>query len=240
MPCLSMYKARFKKEVTSTIQPGKKAILLISVGQHYHEGQKLLATINLINKHHLSSCKIIIADTLQRHNHFNYMNKNDAYNYTLKQGKLWLVRNKSILEKLKMPYTVEHWDDTIKHPAYQEEKALLMEYYHFNADLQNAIFQTINSYIMRKQRRDSSLTQLSWRNCFNYIIEECPVIVSLAARDGFDYIIYPNDRTTAMTKAYNYLVSNRYPNKAQWLSLRFKRRANNVLSEKNYHIDSIN
>ena len=41
-------------------------ILHISVGQEYHEGEKLIATMDLINET-FRSCTIMLCDTLQRH-----------------------------------------------------------------------------------------------------------------------------------------------------------------------------
>lgn len=61
-------KAYFNKGGEELDFTGKRCVLAVSVGQEYHEEQKLSSTVHLINKSGFSRVKVVVADTLQRHN----------------------------------------------------------------------------------------------------------------------------------------------------------------------------
>ncbi len=67
-------------------------MLLISVGQIYHEGEKLSLVIDLINNK-FKTCTIMLCDTLQRYNLMEDYNEKEAYQLTLRQGAEWLNIN---------------------------------------------------------------------------------------------------------------------------------------------------
>ena len=64
-----MYKVEFIKSALQNpaIPKSSKCILSISLGAVAYEGHKLIAILSLINKN-FSECKVIIGDTLSRHN----------------------------------------------------------------------------------------------------------------------------------------------------------------------------
>lgn len=45
------------------------------------------------------------------------------------------------------------------------------------------------------------------------------------AHQGYDYVIYPQPMTAAMSESQRLFVTTEYPGKGGWLSLRFKKRA---------------
>ncbi len=80
------YKARFVTEHTAPISlDGKRIILLISVGQKYHEADRFLATINRINTFNVSFCQIMLADTLHPTLPFLKLNLSKSMTYILKK-----------------------------------------------------------------------------------------------------------------------------------------------------------
>src|SRR5690242_15506238 len=95
---------------------GKKALLFVSVGQEYHEKGKFVATIELVNKYPFRCCDIVMADTLQRFNHFGrFGNEQDARAYTRQAGDEWLKRSKYALSKHNIPHDIIRWDDLLGH-----------------------------------------------------------------------------------------------------------------------------
>lgn len=142
---MPIYGARFKKlgDIQQNIlgsQEKLTAIIGISVGQDYHEGQKLQAIIQAANQHY-AKCIFVIGDSLQR---FNYqisgMSALEAYEKAREAGDLWLygktisstdTKNNTVLspspfdqeekmggnleaiKQLKIPYEVTRWDEWI-------------------------------------------------------------------------------------------------------------------------------
>ena len=76
-------------------------MLLISVGQPYHESDKFKATIELVGRK-FKSCTLMLADTLQRHNISAQegISEQEAYQTSLERGDAWLYRNKNAVESL--------------------------------------------------------------------------------------------------------------------------------------------
>lgn len=82
----------------------------ISVGQPYHEGEKLKATFEWAAKR-FTKHVIVVADTLQRHNMDG--NAQQAKRY----GDEWLQRNRDLLGILGSPEIIR-WDDLIGSPDF--------------------------------------------------------------------------------------------------------------------------
>lgn len=218
---VNRYRATFKGADPDT--NSKHSILLVSVGQQYHEGAKLLATVDLINRSNFEKCTIMLADTLQRYNYMDTLTQQEAYNYALSLGNEWIDRNTSILNNLSIPFGIIRWDTNYQNKScYQNYRNKLINDYHKEDNIKLAIDKTINSYLNRKDITDSSFKKY-FDNCFNYIIEECPIIMPLWAYQGFDYIIYPKPMTPAMHITYEKFVLPKYPQKSVWLTLRFRR-----------------
>lgn len=217
-------KASFVSEKSLPTE-NKKCILLISVGQRYHEDDKLAATIDLINKSKFSSCLIAIADTLQRH---NYLDKSldEAYQTSLLMGDEWINRNINIINRLNPKVEILRWDDALQNEQYAFFKQKIEKEYQVNNSYQNAIHTTISSFTDRVKHRDPYANiDLIFSNCLKYLIEECPIIMPLWASQGYDFVIYPKPMTKAMAMTHELFVKPIYHNKGDWLSLKFKKLA---------------
>lgn len=92
--------------------------LLISVGQDYHEGEKLRALVGWVNER-FTSCHVTVADTLYRHN----LTRPDAHQVTARRGCEWIWRNRPILSGLAMPLVLRRWGDWLAHPGYLAARA---------------------------------------------------------------------------------------------------------------------
>jgi len=214
-------KATFKNR-NDKILKGKKCILLISVGKKYHEGVRLAATVDLINEWGFDSCLVAVNDTLQRYNYFDKTSQ-DAYQYSLKMGDDWLDRNEKHINNLSSKVSIIRWNQSLQDEAYASIKSLIEKEYSGNEIYQNAIDSTAKIFIERLEQRDSKINlDLALTNSIQYLIEECPIIMPIWAKQGYDFIIYPKPMTRAMSMTHQIFVKPFYPDKVHWLSLKFQ------------------
>jgi tRNA-dependent cyclodipeptide synthase len=204
---------------------GKKALLFISVGQEYHEKGKFLATIELVNKYPFLRCDIVLADTLQRHNHFGRLGEEKAERFTKEAGDHWLKRSDFALSQFKIPHHFIRWDELLQHEDYAKLKEEVVKCYHENEEYKFALHTNVNTYMERLKLLNPVMDEDAlFKNGLGYLIEECPIVMPLWAQMGYDYIIYPKPITPGMQKTRDLFVTGQYDNKCQWLYLRFKKR----------------
>ena len=218
------YRAVF--QAMKPITDGKHPILLISVGQSYHEGAKLLATIELLNRSNFKCCTVMVADSLQRYNFLNSLSQVEAYKLAISLGDQWIERNLSMLNQLIIPYEIIRWDCHYQQSLfYQPYKDQLIKDYFTDSKTKDAIDATINAYLARCANSISNLEYYKfYKSCFDYVLEECPILMPLWAHQGYDFIIYPKKMTRAMYITYEKFVFSHYPNKVIWLPLRFRQK----------------
>ncbi len=204
---------------------GKKALLFVSVGQAYHEKGKFLATIELVNKYPFSRCDIVMADTLQRHNHIGRLGEEKALSYSLKAGDAWLLRSAYALSKHRLPHSIIRWDEFLQHQDYSEFKKQIDKAFNENEEYKNAIYTNVHTYTDRlKLINPFTDSDELFGHGLNYLIEECPVVMPLWAQMGYDFIIYPKPLTPGMEKTRDLFVLDKYNEKCQWIYLRFKKK----------------
>lgn len=203
----------------------KKALLFISVGQLYHEQGKFMATVELVNKYAFSRCDIVMADTLQRFNHYGRMSESDALVYTKNEGDKWLYRNANALKKIQFEHEILRWDEFLFHPDYDDLKKTVLQEYHNNEEYKAAIHANVETYIERLQKINPGCSvDTVFEFGVSYLIEECPIVMPLWARMGYDFIIYPKPLTIGMRATRKLFVEPVDGNKCQWIYLRFKKR----------------
>ncbi|MEU8958875.1 tRNA-dependent cyclodipeptide synthase [Streptomyces sp. NPDC048518] len=218
-------KASFGKAGQELEFSGKKAVLLVSVGQRYHEGDKLSATVDLINRSDIGHVTVAVADTLQRTN-FLDMPEDIAYAHSLRLGNEWLERNAEILGRLEPAVEILRWDAALADDDYAGLRKRVGDEYATNEEYRGAVDATIGVFLDRLSARDehADLAQ-AFTNCLTYLLEECPAIMPLWAAQGHDFVIYPQPMTSAMASTREIFVQPEFPDKCQWLSLKFKKRA---------------
>ncbi|MFI6476568.1 tRNA-dependent cyclodipeptide synthase [Nonomuraea sp. NPDC050663] len=89
--------------------------LIISVGQPYHEGDKLGALLGWVEAR-FAGVHVTVADTLYRHNGRELGGGEVAE--TRRRGDAWLERNRVVLGAA----TIHRWDDWLAHPGYAEAR----------------------------------------------------------------------------------------------------------------------
>lgn len=218
------YKATFETDLPHQYQ-GKHALLLISVGQDYHEGGKFEATIDLVNRQGFASCTIAVADILQRHNLSNYSYE-EVYQVSSAAGEQWLERNQAAINRLATVTRILRWEACLLDPGYRPLLDRVQFEYENNRDYRTEVNGTIGLFLERLQKRDpdADLEEAKFR-CLTYLIEECPIIMPLWASQGIDFVIYPQPMTRAMAETRRLFVAPHHPEQAHWLSLKFKKRA---------------
>lgn len=227
---IEVHKASFRLELDrchekQNLFNKKRAVLFISVGQLYHEGSKFLATIALINKYPFVQCDIVMADTLQRFNHYGRMSEQEARILSKKSGDDWLKRNDSALSIFKIKHKIIRWDELLLHPDYNDLKKCILKEYQINSTYTLALHSNVETYIERLQSLNPGCDV---KNLFKfgveYLIEECPIVMPLWAKMDYDFIIYPKPLTPGMAKTRELFVEPKFNNKCQWVYLRFKKR----------------
>lgn len=220
-----MYKASFKINNSKNIE-GKKCVLPISVGQPYHEGEKLLATINLINKSQLAHCSVVVADSLQKH---NFISDQSPYETSMLLGDNWLQRNKNILDTLSIPHQIIRWDLWLQHTEYPKYRYALEREYNSNPNYRHAFDESINQFIQRKVASNEEIDHISQKKIFNsglqYFLEECAVAVCVWEEEGYNYVMYPQVRPRALSMTYEIFSKNAHPDRI-WLQFRFRQHGN--------------
>ncbi|MBN2689243.1 MAG: tRNA-dependent cyclodipeptide synthase [Gammaproteobacteria bacterium] len=203
-----------------------KMVLLISVGQPYHEGDRLAATVHLLSKY-FSNCEVVLADTLQRH---TYMARNNgidvdaAKRIAYESGTKWISDNLDILNSFVFPFTISRWDSWLERKEFVGQKDVVRKLYCLNDNYQKCIDSTISKFVERNSRyvhSDEDLKRFC-DNSLNYLIEECAVIMPMWAGQGVNWIVYPKENTEAMAATRDLFVTD--PSLVRWVPIRFKRR----------------
>lgn len=200
--------------------------LMISVGQHYHEGEKFEKTVLKLGQR-CKNCVVMVNDTLQKYtlNIGNNHRLDYFYQVALENGNLWIQRNLPALKKMNIPYQIIRWDDWTRDEDYPWAKNKIDDLYLSNDYFRMAVKQTAENFISRFSKiHPEKKIDLSrdFELCVNYILEDCAVILPLWAKKGYKYVLYPNQRTPAMQVAYDFLVPHHLLHQ---ITLKFKRKS---------------
>ncbi len=226
---MKVIKCKFKNIDNNDLNTLKhtKCILLISVGQEVHEGNRLLATIDLLNTALFSTCVISLYDSLQRYS-MALPNKNTAdffHDKAVKEGDAWIERNKKYYEQLTMPIEILRWDMWRNHPQFFTQKEMLLSYLEKDKMYKMAFEITINKYLHRYCNHLNQEINFDMERarklCFEYALEEC-VIFCLWAELKCQYEIYPNVHNEAMEATRKRFIVSQYPGLLKPLTLRFR------------------
>jgi tRNA-dependent cyclodipeptide synthase len=137
------------------------ARLCISVGQEYHEGEKLKAAFDWA-ANRFQHVIISVADTLQRHN----INATDAHAEALKRGDAWLNRNEDAFKLLKN-HEVQRWDMWLNHRDYPTMHQCIKQLYRQHAGFRHDIDITASSFAEKHATASEA--------CRQYLLEETAV-----------------------------------------------------------------
>ena len=164
------------------------ARLQVSVGQPYHEAEKLRATFNWVGQRFE---KVIICanDTLQRFNHeMDGLTPSEAFSKAESDGREWIERNISSIRSLPN-YTIFRWEDWRSRSDYQESFDKANALYDSNDEFRTAINKNVLEFWSRQDRPQKDFERfadLSKR----YLLEETAVF-SIMFKTEAAVDIYP-------------------------------------------------
>lgn len=166
--------------------------LQISVGQEYHEGEKLRATFNWVAER-FDKIIICVNDTLQRFNHeFSGMTEEEAFLRAESEGREWIERNQKMWRHLPN-VKVMRWDDWKKDPSYEERLAEVTDRYLDDEKFRAEVDSEILSFWQRRIKAgDSQFDDFEKFKKFSkaYLLEEIAVFpIMFEKNEAVD--IYP-------------------------------------------------
>ena len=176
----------------------RRACLSISVGQPVHEGAKLTAALDWINRN-FETCIIGVSDTLQRWNLLSApdMTMEEAYTATLQAGDAWLERNRSAIGELKIPVQIIRWDHWLQHPDFAATHEAFQNLYINNNVLRTALDQDTEEFLVRHHATNEADEQRLISTSRSFILEEIAVY-TLLHRELPSAKIYPSQSLEAL------------------------------------------
>lgn len=188
------------------------ATLLISVGQPYHEGDKLAAAIEW-SARHFKNLHILVADTLQRHNELADW---------LARGGAWIERNQAAWAAYGQRVTLSRWNEWLARPEY----SATLEQFRKAAGgglLHAALDRDAAAFVARHRARDLNAAIEQSRG---YLLEELAAI-TLQARAFPGARVYPGPELASFRAVAQGLVSDAPPGleRQYHTAVDFKRRA---------------
>jgi hypothetical protein len=225
---MSQLKATFMcSKAYRTQFPDPTAQLTISVGQSMHEGERLMATVSLVNKS-FSHCMIMIDDSIQWHT-LSIGNKAASPDALLEAaiaaGDDYLARNEAIFARFTIPYRIIRWRDWQGSLKWQVAIENMQTAYDTNAVLKQAIDSNVHTFLARyekNQANDKYDREHAVNRCTHYLIEECAVMRDFWVELGCHYEVYPSGRNQAMSATHKLFIAP-YHHLLLPISLRFNR-----------------
>lgn len=212
----------------------RRVRLLISVGAAYHEGDKLRAAVDWVNRcagAPFEECEVLVGDTLQRHNDIGFggLDPRDAHEVAARRGTEWIERNLVALEGLCMPWTIARWDAELEHPRYPAIRAGLARLYQRDRRFSTAIDSDASGFLRRRltQAEAAADPERCSRTIRDYLLEEFAVAAILAEeRPAAE--IYPARQLAALDLFRRTAIPGAPPGLSvlSHTRIRFKRRRN--------------
>lgn len=201
-------------------------LFTISVGQQTHEGEHFRATLDLLGSS-FKSCTMLVDDSLQRHTMaFEYGHEPEYfYETSLKEGDLWLERNKHYYDKLENLKEIIRWDTWLKHPNFEFQREQLLKLIKNDDTYRQSFTESVDEFVTKYQSRleAPSLFDLkrAKRLSFNFILEECTALC-LWQDLNCSYEAYPNLHNRAINETRQRFVLANNPKLLNAVTLGFR------------------
>ena len=184
--------------------------LMISVGQPYHEGEKLRAVVDWINRNPaIRDVQVSVNDLLQRHNHIAAgMDKQRASAVAALEGTAWIERNEAILADLHAPHSFTRWDDWLARPEFEPTREAIVGFAKTDAGFSAALEADAHALSERKRKRgeDTAGFDRLVEHSRAYVIEELAVF-AIQAKSTPAAEVYPGSNLASS----QYLVGKKLP-----------------------------
>jgi tRNA-dependent cyclodipeptide synthase len=184
--------------------------LMISVGQPYHEGRKLQAVADWLNRNPaIREVHISVNDLLQRHNYIaGGMSEQGAAAAALAEGTLWIERNADILSAIKAATTITRWEQWFGHPDFPRTSNALAAYADTDAVFEQALHTDAHTLADRKTRRGEAVPNFDRlvARSYDYAVEELAVF-AIQSRELPAAEVYPGSNLASA----QYLIGKTLP-----------------------------
>jgi tRNA-dependent cyclodipeptide synthase len=192
--------------------------LMISVGQEYHEGKKLHAVVNWINRNPtIDTVHVSVNDALQRHNYAaEGHTQQQAKSIALAEGTLWLARNEEALAGLTASKTITRWNDWFENSEYPATRATLDNYRRSNLEFEAALNTDASAHAARKMNRGETIPEALTKYTTEYLLEELAVF-AIQAKKLPAAEVYPGSNLIAA----EYLLGKTLPDEIAPLASRY-------------------
>jgi len=162
------------------------ARLQISVGQEYHEGEKLDATLKWVSEN-FGKVIICVNDTLQRHNH-NFLGADTmrSYEKAEEDGRQWIERNINTIRTHNIKHEIIRWEFWRGLDDNASNRKHIDDMYANSVEFKNSIESEIESFWSRLNRDGQFNEHDALRfsgHSREYLLEECAVFISMFKKD---------------------------------------------------------
>ncbi|HEX4078297.1 MAG TPA: tRNA-dependent cyclodipeptide synthase [Rhizomicrobium sp.] len=194
--------------------------LMISVGQPYHEGEKLRAVVDWINRNpSIREVQVSVNDLLQRHNHIAAgIDPQRANAVSSLEGTAWIERNEATLSELRVPHSFTRWDEWLDRPEFDPAREAIIRLSETDAGFAAALDTDAHALAERKRNRGEALNDYNRHvsHSRDYVIEELAVF-ALQAQSKPAAEVYPGSNLASA----QYLVGKKLPEPLAPLSERY-------------------
>lgn len=217
---------RFIDEEQKQKFKGSSCLFTISVGQQSHEGECFDATIDLINNS-FASCIMLVDDSLQRYTMAMNSKKDPDFFYemSIKEGDLWLERNKPYYSKLRNLKKIIRWDTWLNHKDFNNKKEIIEKKIESNESYKNSFDVSVNSFIEKYNKRIDNKGDIDYNRIRNlslcFIKEECSALC-LWEELECEYEAYPGIHNLAIIKTREFFLSSNKPRLLNAITLGFR------------------
>lgn len=206
--------------------------LMISVGQSYHEGSKLLALVDWINRNkEIKKVHISVNDLLQRHNYISAgTSEQRAEAISLAMGTFWIEQNTETLAQIQAETVMTRWEDWLHTEAYANTIKILDYYRYSDPSFNEAVEKDSHVLLDRRLARGEHIEDhnLFIKNSRQYIMEEIAVF-ALQCADLPAAEVYPGSNLSSL----EYLVGKDLPHAIAPLADRYFTRVDFARAGKN-------
>ena len=211
------YKASFRHTTSEQKKRFKesKCILPISVGQEYQDGEKLVASLKLINNN-FKEVVILVNDAIQWYNDAIVSlqeSEEKLFNIAKVRGDEWLDRNKKFFDQyLSINKKIVRWEYWITQKNFKFFHEKVLNLYRDNDSYKDIIEQNVLTYVSRFKKRNANLDEeRAFNMSLKYLLEEC-ASVCLWVNEKCEYLLYPYEINRSVVATRKYLIEPLYPN----------------------------
>jgi hypothetical protein len=205
------------------------AQLTVSIGQPIHEGERLAATVKLVNAA-FSQCIIMIDDSVQwRTLAISHPHKTEEIllNAAIQAGDDYLSRHAATFAQyFTIPYRIIRWKDWHGTFLWQTAIQAMTAHYANDALLREAIDTNVHSFLARYEKSaPANYNRLfAEKMCRDYLIEEAAIMKDFWVPLGRHYEVYPCGRNETMNAVHQRFIAPHHSVLLLPISLRFHRK----------------